>query len=421
MSNTRPGGEKVPSFSNVPMTGVIYVMAEAKKKGYHFDDSEWVNFGQGQPEVGPLPGAPNRISTFQVDDHKHEYSPVAGIPALRQKVADFYNREFRRGKNSQYGMENVCIVPGGRAGLTRIAAALGPINLGHFLPDYTAYQELLGLFRGFIPIPILLKKEMQYEFTIEQLEEEITGRGLGGLLFSNPCNPTGKLISGQQMNEWVNVGRRLDCALIIDEFYSHYVYDTSNENNMVSAASEVVDVDTDPVAIIDGLTKNWRYPGWRVAWVVGPKELIKSVASTGSFLDGGASHPMQVATLPLLDPQHYHAENTAIHNTFSKKREFLMRSLKSLNLKPQAAPDATFYCWLDISGLPVHLRDGFDFFQACLDEKVIVVPGEFFDVDPCGRRAWRSSRFKNHVRLSFGPSLEKIELGMEKLRKILRS
>ena len=72
--------------------------------------------------------------------------------------------------------------------------ALGHINLGHFLPDYTADEELLDVFRLFSPIPIMLEGERGYTFSSDDLRREITGRGLGALLLSNPCNPTGKIV-----------------------------------------------------------------------------------------------------------------------------------------------------------------------------------------------------------------------------------
>lgn len=68
-----------------------------------------------------------------------EYGPTAGIKPLRAAVANLYNTHHRQGKKSQYTWENVCIVPGGRAGLIRIAAVLGNAYLGFFVPDYTAY------------------------------------------------------------------------------------------------------------------------------------------------------------------------------------------------------------------------------------------------------------------------------------------
>src|SRR4051812_739165 len=141
------------------------------------------------------------------------------------------------------------------------------------------------MLRPLTPIPILLDPESGYRFSAEQLEREILGRGLGAILMSNPCNPTGKLVHGEELSNWVGLARQLDCALIMDEFYSHYIW-TGGEP-IVSAAQYVEDVDNVPVVVLDGLTKNWRYPGWRVTWALGPRRVIESVTSAGSFLDGG--------------------------------------------------------------------------------------------------------------------------------------
>ena len=125
---------------------------------------------------------------------------------------------------SQYSAENVCVSGGGRAALTRAAASLGHINLGHFLPDYTAYEELLDIFKAFTAIPILLEGDRGYAFGADDLRREITGRGLSAILMSNPCNPTGKLVEGDELARWVTTARELDCTLLLDEFYSHYIY-----------------------------------------------------------------------------------------------------------------------------------------------------------------------------------------------------
>ncbi len=101
---------------------------------------------------------------------------------------------------------------GGRAALTRAAASLGAVNLGHFLPDYTAYEELLDIFKAFTPIPILLEGERGYAFTVDDLRREVHGRGLSALLLSNPCNPTGKLVQGEELGRWVDLSRELDCG-----------------------------------------------------------------------------------------------------------------------------------------------------------------------------------------------------------------
>jgi len=295
------------------------------------------------------------------------------------------------------------------------------VNLGHFLPDYTAYEELLDIFKAFTAIPILLEGERGYAFTAEDLRREITGRGLSALLVSNPCNPTGKLVQGEELSRWVSLARELECTLLLDEFYSHYIWTGAPGRLPVeSAARYVEDVDEDPVVLFDGLTKNWRYPGWRVTWTVGPRAVIDAVASAGSFLDGGGSKPLQRAAIPLLSDDHVAAETRAIHQVFGEKRARMLRRLEGLGIRTDRAPDGTFYVWGNVGHLPPPLDEGMGFFRAALGRKVICVPGEFFDVNPGKRRSRAASRFRSYVRFSFGPALESLELACARLEEMVR-
>ncbi|MEM7264022.1 MAG: pyridoxal phosphate-dependent aminotransferase, partial [Planctomycetota bacterium] len=400
----------------VPRTGVIYVMTEARRRGYHPDDPQWANLGQGAPETGLLEGGGERVHTIALDDDVHEYTPVDGTPELKAAVAKLYNERYRKGKESQYTEANVSICSGGRLALARIVAALDRSNVGHFLPDYTAYEELLGAIGTFASIPILLDPARQYDFNSAELRDEILGRGLSAVLRSNPCNPTGKLIRGNHLAGWVDTCTELGCTLILDEFYSHYIYDREEP---ISAAAHVDDVNEDPVLILDGVTKNWRYPGWRLAWTVGPESIIQSIASVGSFLDGGAAHPIQKAVLPLVEIELANAEARAVRETFGPKRTQLMEGLEALGISVDFQPEGGFYCWGSVADLPEGYRTGTEFFRKALEAGVIVVPGRFFDINPGHRRPDRPSRFQNFVRFSFGPSADVIDRGLKQLGEML--
>jgi aspartate/methionine/tyrosine aminotransferase len=408
------------AFRPVPRTGVIYVTTEAQKLGFSPADAEWCNLGQGQPETGDIPGAPARVKHVEVALDDQDYAPVAGLWELREAIAALYNRLYRRGMRSQYAAENVCVSGGGRAALTRAAASLGHVNLGHFLPDYTAYEELLDIFKAFTAIPILLEGERGYAFGADDLRREILGRGFSAILMSNPCNPTGKLVEGEELARWVATARELDCTLLLDEFYSHYIYRSApGQLPVESAARYVEDVDGDPVVVFDGFTKNWRYPGWRVTWALAPKDVVEALSSAGSFLDGGGSKPLQRAAVPLLAEDHVVAETRAIQATFRAKRDYLLSQLERLGVRIDRAPEGTFYVWGSVDRLPGALHDGMGFFRAALDEKVIVVPGEFFDVNPGKRRHGRASRFKSYVRFSFGPAMSVIEKAVERFERMI--
>lgn len=414
---------EVPStpsaFRAVPRTGVIYVTTEAVKQGFDGNDPSWCNLGQGQPETGEIEGAPPRINTVEIAEFDRDYAPVSGLTELREAVAAMYNRLYRKGMRSQYTAENVAISSGGRAALTRAAASIGTVHLGHFLPDYTAYEELLEIFRAFTSIPILLEPERGYAFSPDDLRKEVQGRGLSALLMSNPCNPTGKLVGGEDLRGFVHVARELDCTLLLDEFYSHYIWaDTPGELPVESAARYVEDVDRDPVVLFDGLTKNWRYPGWRVAWTVGPKSVIDVMGSAGSFLDGGGSRPLQRAALAALEPSVVDAETRAISSQFRRKRNKFIARLQDLGVEFDHMPEGTFYAWGNLSKLPAPLSDGMGLFRAALGEKVITVPGEFFDVNP-GKRRHNTSRFRSYSRFSFGPGWDTLSTACDRIEALI--
>lgn len=406
------------AFRDVPRTGVIYVMSEAAARGFHYGHPDWANLGQGAPETGPIPGSAARISSVSIDEAAHEYSPVGGVLELREAVAALYNARYRRGMGSQYSAENVAIASGGRTALTRVATTLGPVNLGHILPDYTAYEELLEVFHEFIPIPIALQQHEAWTLPVARLRELVEGAGLGAILLSNPCNPTGHLIDGDELAAWTQAARELGCALLIDEFYAHYIYGDA-VGRTVSACAHVEDVNRDPVVVVDGLTKNWRYPGWRLSWTVGPKAVIDRVISAGSFLDGGAPHPLQRAALPLLEPALADQEAAAISAHFGAKRTMMLEMASEMGLKVYGAPRGAFYLFASLEDLPPSLRTGEQLFRAALDRQVICVPGEFFDVNPGKRRSHIPSRLRSFVRLSFGPRPEAVRSGMERLRALI--
>lgn len=101
------------------------------------------------------------------------------------------------------------------------------------------------------------------------------------------------------------------------------------------------------VLIIDGLTKRFRLPGWRIAWVLGPKEFIKAIGSCGSYLDGGANVPFQEAAISMLEPDKVSHEMKALQRHFKDKRDYVIERLKGMGFPFKRIPDSTFYIWLD--------------------------------------------------------------------------
>lgn len=206
------------------------------------------------------------------------------------------------------------------------------------------------------------------------------------------------------------------------QFYSWYIYpeDEKDFGKSVSSAAYIEDVNQDSVIIIDGLTKNWRLPGWRVCWVIGPKNLVTALSQSGSFLDGGANHPLQLAAVPMLDPDHVMAEKLALQRHFKMKRDHVLKRLEELELHVEVPPTSTFYIWLNLEGLPEPINNGLTFFEELLKEQTIVIPGIFFDINPSHRRNLFNSPCHHYIRISFGPPLADLDKGLDAIGRVLQ-
>jgi hypothetical protein len=406
------------TFRDLPFMGVIRVNNAAMQAGWRMGDPAWSNLGQGQPEVGEMAGAPPRLRVMNVEPTDQAYGPVEGTPELREAIAAHYNRLFRQGKSSQYTAANVAVAPGGRAALTRLFAAMDECRLGYFTPDYTAYEDALNTFRRVEPVHIELKAQDGFRIDPAALEARVKADGLRGLLISNPCNPTGVAIAGDELKAWLAMARRTDCTLILDEFYSHYAYGDL-AGGPVSAAPYVEDVDADPVVLIDGLTKCFRYPGWRLGWVVAPRAIIQKLTAAGSFLDGGTSRPVQRAAIEVLSPARADQETAAVRSVFAAKQKMTIEALSAMGVRFPAASRSTFYVFGDVSGLPAPINTGEKFMHEAFKHQVLTVPGEFFDVNP-GKRRTGPSPLAGFVRFSFGPPADNLAAGLSRLAEMVR-
>ena len=242
----------------------------------------------------------------------------------------------------------------------------------------------------------------------------------------------------------------------------------------MSAAEYVEDVNEDPICIVNGLTKNWRLPGWRVCWVVAPVHCIEVLSSVGSYMDGGANNPLQKvraclavlltragpptlvamggcgrhcwplsllrtvvvalephelpvlmhtvpvsqAAVSLLAPDFVREDALALQAHFRAKRDFMVRELEELGIGV-VAPAATFYIWATVASLPAPINDGVVFFEHCIRHKVICVPGIFFDINPFKRRRFAVSPYLGYLRMSFGPALPSLRLAISGIRQVV--
>jgi aspartate/methionine/tyrosine aminotransferase len=213
----------------------------------------------------------------------------------------------------------------------------------------------------------------------------------------------------------MTIARTHGTTLLLDEFYSHFNFEGDEP---ISGAPFIEDVDRDPVLLFDGLTKSYRYPGWRVGWVVGPPEMVETMARTASAIDGGPSRIAQRAALAALEPARADQETRALRTVFKRKRDTMVRRLEEMGVRFAAHPASTFYCWGTLRELPEPFDDAMTFFRRALERKVMTVPGAFFDVNPGGYRRDKS-RYAQWMRFSFGPDMDNMNQGLDRLAEML--
>ena len=416
------GSADFPMVRYVPYMGVIWTVNEASKLGFYNGHPDWCNVGQGQPEVGTIDGAPDRIESLKLQPSDAAYGPVGGTLEVREAIADWVNRAYRKGM-SQYTAENVSFACGGRLALTRLYSIFKDgARIAYKNPDYTAYEDYLYPLRHNCEL-IELRAEEKDGFTVpvERFENFMHDVRPNAFVFSNPCNPTGQVIKDEAMDRYINAARKENCLLGADEFYATFSYneDGSPAEKAVSALPYVKDINRDPVIVFDGLTKGFRYPGWRAGWAIGPKYLIEMINRAASAVDGGPSTMVQRGVIEELAEGHAEAELLATRKEFAVKRKMMMEGLAELGIHtPANQPLGTFYLWASIENLPGKLSDADYFFHACLQKKVITVPGHFFDVRPFRVRP-TNEPYRHWVRFSYGPNRQTIKTALERIAQVI--
>ena len=264
---------------------------------------------------------------------------------LRETVASLYNQRYRRGMPSQYSAENVAIAGGGRVSIMRACAAVGGVHMGHFLPDYTAYEELLDVFRRFTPIPILLDPESGYDFSVRQLSREVRGRGLGALLFSNPCNPTGAAYSAEELRAICDVLlRHPDVWIFTDDIYEKLAYDGFKPATIVQVEPKL----KDRTLTMNGCSKAYAMTGWRIGFAGGPLQLIKTLDKLQSQSTSNTSSISQAAAIAALTgPQEFISEMVV---AFERRRNLVVEMLNQAPGITCHKPEGAFYVFPSVHG-----------------------------------------------------------------------
>ena len=346
----------------------------------------------GEPDfVTPQPLIDAGIKALQ-DGHTH-YTPATGLWALREKIAGFYR--------TRYGVsiepERVVVTPGASSALQLVLAAL--VDSGDTVllsdPGYPCNRNFVHLLNG-EPVAIPVGAANGYQPLPQQVSDSWTAQARA-LLIASPSNPTGTLLDEQTLREYHAITDQKGGSLIVDEIYHGLTYD--------GPASTALAV-SDDIFVINSFSKYFGMTGWRLGWLVAPREVVADIDKLAQNLFLAAPTPAQYAALRAFD-EDVLAILDERRDEFRARRDYLLPALRDIGFDIPVNPSGAFYLYANCSRFT---DDSFSFTSRLLEEAgVAITPGIDFG----------TNRPEHHVRFAYTTSLENLQEGVRRLAEAL--
>ena len=396
--------EHVPSTSSriSPRIAAIAESAtlkvDAKAKALQAAGRPVISYAAGEPDFSTPAHIVEAASAAVLDPKNYRYTPAAGLPELRQAIAD----KTLRDSGHAYDPAQVIVTNGGKQAVYQSFATLVGAGDEVLLPApyWTTYPEAIKLAGG-VPVEVFAGSDQGYLVTVSQLEAARTER-TKVLLFVSPSNPTGAVYSLEQtraIGEWA---LSHGIWVISDEIYQNLTYDGVKAVSIVEAVPALADT----TILVNGVAKTYAMTGWRLGWMIGPADAIKAAGNLQSHLSSNVSNISQRAAIAALNgPQD---SVLAMKEAFDRRRQAIVAGLNAIDGVVCPTPEGAFYVYPDVTGLIARLglSSSLELADYILDKaEVAVVPGEAFG--PSG-----------FIRLSYALGDEALAEGVARLQKL---
>ncbi len=344
-------------------------------------------WAQGFPLTTQLPGGPPIASHVALDSTDLKYPTATGNLDLRQALARYYNTFYDAGISE----DHVAVFAGGRPGIfTTLMFLLEGTTVVLRETEYTPYFDMLRLMGR---DPHLIPSNAENRFRPSLDAHEVAPRPGDSrvlLLKSNPCNPTGVAITGDDLQSLVRAYSRPGRAALFDEAYEFYC-----DPEPVSALRYIDDIDATDLFVVGAATKGLQVPGLRVGWVIAAKEHIEIFRNYSSIGMGGVSRASQLLVAELLELSRVRQARDAVQKFFSSQRDRYAKGLADLGFELFTG-NGGFYHW---ARLPGELTAE-EFNRRLFGHQAGILPGRFCDM---ARRDGKPSQLDHFIRFSFGP------------------
>ncbi len=348
---------------------------DAKAKALKAAGRPVIGFGAGEPDF-PTPGyIVEAAQAACAQPRFHKYTPAAGLPELRQAIAD------KTARDSGYQVEpsQVLVTNGGKQAVYQAFATL--LDPGDEVivpaPYWTTYPEVIGLAGG-VMRAVMTDERSGYLASVADLEAARTPQ-TKVVLFVSPSNPTGAVYPPDQVaaiGEWA---AEHGLWVVTDEIYEHLVYGDAVFSSIPVQAPAVAGT----CVVVNGVAKTYAMTGWRVGWMIGPKDVIGAAANLQSHATSNVCNVAQAAALAAVSGDL--SAVARMREAFDRRRQTMTRMLNDIDGVLCPEPQGAFYCYPSVKGLlgtqiaGRHPQTSAELAGLILDEvEVAVVPGEAF-------------------------------------------
>lgn len=362
-----------------------------------------IGFGAGEPDFPTPDYIVKAAADAAAKPANHRYTPTPGLPEFRDAIV----AKTLRDSNYVITADQVLVTNGGKQAVYQSFASIIDPGDEVILPSpyWTTYPECIKLAGG-ISVEVFADESQNYLVTVEQLEAARTPK-TKALLFCSPSNPTGSVYSAEQVKAIGEWALAHGIWVISDEIYEHLLYDGATAPSLPVLVPGMAD----QTIIINGVAKTYAMTGWRVGWMVGPKDVIKAATNLQSHLSSNVSNISQRAAIAALT-----GDLTAVHEmgvAFDRRRKLIVGLLNNIPGVVCPTPTGAFYVYPSVKGvLGREIRGkrpqtSAELATLILDEvEVAAVPGEAFG--PSG-----------YLRFSYALSDEDIVEGIGRVAKLL--
>lgn len=354
-----------------------------------------ISLGVGEPDFN-TPWHIREEGIYSLERGKTHYTSNAGLKELKIEICKYLKRRYSL--EYDFNSEVLVTVGGSEAIDVALRAMLDPgdeVILPQ--PSYVSYEPCIVLADG-VPVILELKEENEFKLTKEELLDAITEK-TKILIMPFPNNPTGAIMTYEDLKEIVDIIIENDIYVISDEIYSELTYDG---NHFSIAAFPGMKERT---IMINGFSKSYAMTGWRLGYACGPKNILEQMIKIHQFAIMCAPTTSQHAAVEAL--KKCDGVVTEMRETYNQRRQFLMHRFKEMDI-PCFEPFGAFYVFPNISKFGMTSEE---FAMELLNkEKVAVVPGTAFG--DCG---------EGFLRISYAYSIENLKVALDKIEHFIKS